>query len=197
MLAMVSLVVLLGGCGFRPMYGERPAATASAPASTPVAAELQSIAVERIPDRQGQILRNELTSLLNPSAAAVQDKRYTLRVNTKERVDTFAVERSGFATAANVELTATYTLVEDATGKAVFGGSSRGFTNYSILENDYSTYVAAGDARNRAVTQVAYDIRNRLALHFAQGGPGAAENTPAAEPATIPASEATSDPSGT
>ena len=179
------------------MYGERPAATASAPAATPVAAELESIAVERIADRQGQILRNELTSLLNPSGATVQDKRYTLRVNTKETVDTFAVERSGFATAASVEVIATYTLVEDVSGKAVFGGRSRGFTNYNILQNDYSTYVAAGDARNRAVTQVAYDIRNRLAVHFAQGGPGTAESTPVADPATIPAAETTSDPSGT
>ena len=119
MLAMVSLVVLLGGCGFRPMYGERPAATASAPAATPVAAEFAV-------DRRGTDSRSARPDPAQRADVAAQslrrapssDKRYTLRVNTKEIVDTFAVERSGFATAASVEIIATYTLVEDATGKA-------------------------------------------------------------------------------
>jgi LPS-assembly lipoprotein len=170
------------------MYGERSASSA------PMATDLASIEVAPIPNRQGQLLRNELTSLLDPAATAAADKRYTLRVNLKETVNTFAIERSGFATTANVEIIATYTLVDDASGNALVGGSSRAFNDYNILENDYSTYVAGGDARNRAITQVAYEIRNRLAAHFAESP---AASPPAAHPGSTPTPTSTSDPSGT
>ncbi len=62
-------------------------------------------------------------------------------------MDTFAVERSGFATRANVEVTATYTLIDDPTGNSVLSGNSRAVSSFNILDNDFSTYVASGDAR--------------------------------------------------
>lgn len=153
---------MLCACGFQPMYGQR------APTATPVSSDLASIEVGIIPDRSGQLLRNELTILLNPASDTGVSRRYTLSVGLKEEVDTFAVERSGFATRANVQVAATYTLVEDATGKPILSGTSRAVSGFNILREDFSTYVASGDARNRAISQIAYDIRNRLGTHFSR-----------------------------
>lgn len=153
------------------MYGERAHET------TPVASDLAAIEVGLIPDRSGQLLRNQLIHLLNPASDVNSQRRYTLSVALRERVDTFAVERSGFATRANVEVTATYTLIDDPTGNSVLSGNSRAVSSFNILDNDFSTYVASGDAVNRAVDQVAFDIRNRLAAHFSRSAKPPADPT--------------------
>jgi hypothetical protein len=41
-------------------------------------------------------------------------------------------------------------------------------SGYNLLDNAFSTYVASGDARTRAIEQIAFEIRNRLAAHFAK-----------------------------
>lgn len=160
---MVAATLFLGtsACGFRPVYGERTQQ------STPVSADLAAIEVAMIPDRVGQQLRNQLESLLNPGGRSGVASRYTLAVQLRENIDTFAVERTGFATRATVELLAAYTLREEASGGRVLAGSSRTISSYNLLDNDFSTVVAADDARTRAVQQIAYEIRNRLAAHFA------------------------------
>lgn len=154
--------LLLSACGFQPMYGKR------APEAAPLSADLAAIEVGVIPDRSGQLLRNELIHLLNPASDAAPPRRYTLAVALKEEIDTFAVERSGFATRANVEVRATYTLVDETTGNPVLAGTSRAISGFNILREDFSTYVASGDARNRAISQIAFEIRNRLAAHFSK-----------------------------
>jgi LPS-assembly lipoprotein len=144
--------------------------------ATPVSTDLAAVQVGLIPNRTGQLLRNELTRLLNP-AAVTQPGRYTLSVALKETVDTFAVERSGFATTANVEVVATYTLTEDATANPILAGTSRAVSGYNLLDNAFSTYVAAGDARSRALDQIAFEIRNRLAAHFSKQAKSPAGDT--------------------
>jgi len=161
------------GCGFRPMYGDRGTE------ASPVAADLATVSVGLIPDRSGQLLRNQLNRLLNPASESAS-RRYTLVVTLKETVDSFAVERSGFATRANVEMVATYQLVDDAAGSPVFAATSRAVSGYNLLDNDFSTVVSTGDARSRAIDQIAYEIRNRLAGYFSKA--------PTAMPAAAPAS---------
>jgi LPS-assembly lipoprotein len=170
--AIAAGLLATAGCGFRPVYGTRT------PDATPVASDLASIDVALIPDRTGQLLRNELSALLNPAGKTGVADRYTLAVRLRENVDTFAVERSGFATRATVELIAAYTLQEDTPGTQVLAGRSRAISSYNLLDNDFSTVVGADDARRRAVQQLAYDIRNRLAAHFATTNAAAAA-TPA------------------
>jgi LPS-assembly lipoprotein len=159
---------MLSACGFRPMYGEQVREM------TPISSDLAAIQVGLIADRSGQLLRNQLVYLLNPASDTQPARRYTLSVALEERVDTFAVERSGFATRANVEVVANYTLVDDPTGNPIVAGTSRAVSGFNILDNDFSTYVASGDARNRAISQIAFEIRNRLAAHFSKSAKAAA-----------------------
>jgi LPS-assembly lipoprotein len=144
--------------------------------ATPVSSDLAAVEVGLIPNRTGQLLRNELIRLLNPGAES-HPSRYTLSVTLKETVNTFAIQRSGFATTANVEAIATYTLTEEATGNPLLAGTSRAISGYNLLDNDFSTYVAAGDTRTRAVDQLAFEIRNRLAAHFSKQARSPADDT--------------------
>lgn len=160
----VTGVLATAACGFRPMYGER--ADPAAPGASPIAADLATVSVAPIPDRSGQLLRNKLERLLDPAASASVDQRYTLEVKLKEKIDTYAVERSGFASRATIETKADFTLREDTTGNRILSGTTRAVSGYNLLDNDFSTVVGADDARNRAIDQVAYQIRNKLAVHF-------------------------------
>jgi len=151
----------VSGCGFRPLYG-KPASETSAGA---IANDLATIDVPPIPDRSGQLVHNSLTRLLNPDTQQAA-RRYTLDVRLKETTDTLAIERSGLASRANIELTATFTLIDDTTGSPVQSGATRAISGYNLLNNDFSTYAAAEDTRRRLAQQVAMDIRNALAAHF-------------------------------
>ncbi len=184
-------------CGFRPMYGERPDPAAAGASASPVAADLATVAVAPIPDRSGQLLRNKLERLLDPAASGSVDQRYTLDVKLKEKIDTYAVERSGFASRATLETIANYTLREDASGNRILSGMSRAVSGYNLLNNDFSTVVGADDARNRAVDQVAYQIRNKLAVHFTNPAIAAAAAAAAAkEKEEAGESPSTTAPSG-
>lgn len=193
--AIAAVVLASSGCGFRPLYGT------PSPEATPASSDLAAIEVALIPDRSGQQLRNQLEQMLNPGAETGVTDRYTLAVQLREKVDTFAVERSGFATRATIELTATYALQEDAAGTQVLAGRARAISSYNLLDNDFSTVAGTEDARRRAIQQLAYEIRNRLAAHFAQahdvapGGASGAQAPEAPPPVDEPAGAAAPAPS--
>jgi LPS-assembly lipoprotein len=51
---------------------------------------------------------------------------------------------------------------------AVLTGTSSSTTSYDILSNPFATTVSEDDARERALREVADDIRTRLALYFSR-----------------------------
>lgn len=159
------------GCGFRPIYAPPESPAGEADASSPSA--LATVRVANIPDRSGQQMRNRLTDLFGSDAVDAPE-RYRLQVKLKERSDSLDIRRSGLATRGTFHLTAEYTLIDDADGAEVLAGSARGVTTYNLLDEDFSTLTSIEDARTRVISQVAGDIRNRLALFFAAPRPPAA-----------------------
>ncbi|QLH40425.1 MAG: hypothetical protein HWD60_17830 [Defluviicoccus sp.] len=147
------------------MYGAPEKHETEADTAEAVTSDLSSIRVGLIPGRNGQRLRNQLEFLLDPNASP-SARRYTLNVKLSDREDSLALERSGFATRGNVEMTATFSLIDDATGSTTLTSTSRAVSGFNLLTNDFSTMVARGDAFTRVVDQLAYEIRNRLAAHF-------------------------------
>ena len=168
-LAVVLVVAVLGGCGFRPLYGK------TGGDHQEVAGDLSSVAIAPIPDRLGQELRNHLLDLLTPTGGPT-DPIFTLRVRVKERIDDLAIDNQGLATRANLRLEATYTLVKDETGESVLNGKGLAVSSYNLVSNDYSNLTAENDARSRAALHIARQIRARLGAHFAGSQAAAAPN---------------------
>jgi LPS-assembly lipoprotein len=152
------LAAVLAGCGFRPLY---------APVADGPAEQLAAIEVAVIPDRAGQALRNQLTDLLDPDRAGVPG-RYRLEVRLEEERDEVAVERSGFATRANLRVSADITLLDKADGAVLLRTSSRAVSSYNLVDSKFTTLTSGEAARTRAVREIAQDIRRRLAVHFAR-----------------------------
>ncbi len=188
--AALLMALFAAGCGFRPLYGER-----SGSASEPITADLAAVEVARIPDRPGQMLRNELNDLLNP-ARITAPTRFTLAVSLQERAQDAALDRSGLATRNILTLDANWSLADSSSGTVLLASRSRSTTSFNVLsgqpQSQFSSLTSRQDARGRAINAIAYDIRSRLATYFGKH-PGGAAPPPgtarlqAVEPAFTPA----------
>lgn len=187
LLAVLAVVVaggLSGGCGFRPMY----LSGGDAKVERTVGAALADISIAPIPDRIGQLVRNDLLFLTSRAGADDPNAAYRLDVQLRESVSEMAVESTGFATRANLRLNAVYTLVDQAGGKPLVSGRARAISSYNIVDSTFSTLTAQNTARERAAARIAQDIRSRLGAYFAgrekAADTGAAAG--AAEPVAMP-----------
>lgn len=157
----VTAALLLAGCGFRPLYGE---GAGGAPA--PVAAELARVAIPTIPDRIGQMVRNELIDRLTPHGEPAAPA-YTLSVGLNRTVEDQLIRRDATASRARLTLRAGYRLMR---GEAlVLEGAARSVVSFDLPAEAYFAAVTSErDAERQAAVAVAEQIRTRLATHFAR-----------------------------
>jgi LPS-assembly lipoprotein len=167
--AAIAVCLLLGGCGFHPLY-----AVPDMPKGA-MQAHMRSVYVEPVPERLGYQLRNQLIDLLDgrgePAGA-----RYYLRVTLKTRSEAIGVQsqqtpaglKQTAITRYNDTLTADYELIDAKTGKAVTNGVETGLSSYNVLASPYATLTVQQDADRRAAEDIADRIRIDLAVWFAQ-----------------------------
>jgi LPS-assembly lipoprotein len=150
-------VLALGpvGCGFRPMYGT-PSGAASG-----VDVDLAAIRIEPIKDRIGQQLRNGLLQRLSPRGETA-DYAYVLSVRLTESVNNLGFRKDTYATVANLTMSAQVQLSGD---KATILSDTVTTTVYfDHLGPRYASVATERDAEERALNQLADDIRNRIAV---------------------------------
>lgn len=154
-------VLALGpvGCGFRPLYGT-PSGSAAG-----MEGEMAGVRIGPIKDRAGQQLRNALVQRLSPRGEAA-DYAYALDVRLSENVSSLGFRRDTFATVANMTITAQVRLVGE---RAVLMGESVTTTVYfDFLGPRYASLATERDAEERALNQLADEIRNRVAVAIQQ-----------------------------
>ncbi len=159
-------LLLLSGCGFRPLYGERAE-------STPVAAGLETVRVGLIPERNGQLLRRNLEERLRSGQAAA---RYDLRVGLAYGIELQGFARDGTPSRVRVTATANWFLFDTASPpRLVTRGTERAFDAYNVPENQFfSAETSRLATEQRLLDQLAEDIVRRLAVRFEGGPPQAA-----------------------
>lgn len=157
------VLLALGACGFQPLYGTKD--------EVPMSQELALVDIAPIKDRIGQELRSRLLDALTPKGAPDRP-RYSLSVLLTESIAQTAVQKTAFATRANMTVSASFTLTDLRAPKAEdrrkFGGSTQVVSSYNILNSTFATLAAENEARSRAVAEIAEEIRIRLALWLRQ-----------------------------
>lgn len=149
----------LTGCGFQPLYAKRGGE------STVYNQGFPQVDVAQIPDRVGQILHNELLDRINPRGVAPRPL-FRLEVAASEQRSDIVILRDSTATFAKFTVEARWRLVDLETGAAVTQGTNQRTSSFSISSSEYAILQAEKDARQRAATELAEDIRLRLALFF-------------------------------
>lgn len=157
----VGILLLTAACGFRPLYGNDAGATASQ--------GLEATRVERIPNREGQILRTQLEILFDSGGVSVPT-RYSLVVALSTNVRDIAIRGDETATRRNILARAGYTLVRIEDGAVLTRGGARASNSYNIAESDFATQVAQQDALARSLEQLALSIQTQLAIFYRENG---------------------------
>ena len=168
-LAAIPVCLLLGGCGFHPLY-----AIPDMPKGA-MQASLQSIYVEPVPDRVGYDLRNQLIDLIDGQGEPA-GARYRLRITLSTKSEAIGVQSQttpgGVTQTAitryNDKITAEYELFDAKTNAVVTRGVETGLTAYNVLASPYATLTVQQDADRRAAEDIADRIRVDLAVFFAQ-----------------------------
>jgi LPS-assembly lipoprotein len=151
----------LGACteAPRPLYGK----------ATGTVEALKSVDIAAVPGRVGQQVRNEMVFGFYGGAGDVVGKpTYRLELTVTSIDNAVGVERYRNLPSAYVEqITATYALVDIASGATVTSGASFANAAYDYSPQHFANVRAKRDAENRVATVVAGDIRNKLAVYFA------------------------------
>lgn len=160
----------LAGCGFKPLYNQ-PAAPGEDNTYN-VQRDLATINILPIEDRIGQRLHNHLLTLFNPDGRPAHPV-YNLHVSLVEAVQELGVQKSSFATRANLRIKANYSLslvsgTKPGNPDDLPTGTVLAISSYDISSYEFTTQTARRDARKRAVRDIANELRTRLAIHFAQ-----------------------------
>lgn len=152
---IASLALLLGACGFSPMY---------APAGGSGAA-IGPVEVAMIDGKAGHVLKTELDRILavenNGGAPAL------LNITLNEQATPLGLRRDELSTRAELRLTANYVLTPPS-GGAIMRGSVVTVVNYDIPTAAFGEIAAQDDARERAAETMAERFRAELALRMAQ-----------------------------
>ncbi|MFA4994080.1 MAG: LPS assembly lipoprotein LptE [Bdellovibrionales bacterium] len=151
----------LVGCGFRPIYGSRGAESGS-----PVALDLNNIAIDNIPDRDGQILRNNLIDRMYGKNRPVKPL-YTLKVKVRNTEEDLGILANATATRSLLNMYSDYSL-QDAKGNELLSGVAHSVASFDKLDQMYGTVVSNQDAHQRTLHEISEQIVNRLSLYFSE-----------------------------
>jgi LPS-assembly lipoprotein len=171
--AVVLVLGALTAACFQPLYGSN-----TLPAGDSVRDKLAGIDVANIPAGNGKpearlavALRNALMYDFNNGGAAISPT-HRLQVTLTSSITTVIVDVSSGRPDSQVEaINAYFTLTEIATNKVVLTTSTFARASFDIpgSAQRFAQQRAWRDAEDRAVTQVADNIRNRLASFFVAG----------------------------
>ncbi|WP_299437459.1 LPS assembly lipoprotein LptE [uncultured Rhodospira sp.] len=148
-------LLALAACGFRPLYGRRGR---GGPA-------LSSIAVEPIPERMGQLLRNALLDRLQPAGQT----RHVLQAQVTLVDQDLGIQSNDRATLGNLYATVTWRLLTptgEGRRRLDLEETSRSAVTYNILDNQYATEQSRRAAQRAIADDLAATIETRLAAYF-------------------------------
>ena len=155
--AALLLIGVVAGCGFRPMYGKHSTA--------PVSQELALVHIETIKDRRGQLLRNRLLTLLNPTGSPARP-RYSLKVDLSESVSNQFKREDETTTNVDFRLNASFSLSDLRTGNTLLSGHSSAVSAYDLIAKEAYKLAAEDDARRETVRLLADDIKTRVSSYL-------------------------------
>lgn len=163
-LISTALALLLAGCGFQPLYGERSAGAGN------VALELANVSIPIIPDRIGQLVRNELIDTMTPHGQPGAPA-FVLRVQLREGSETQTLRFDSTASRLRYTLRAKFQLL--AGDQVISDGDARSVVSYDLPDTSgyyYASVASQREAEHQAALDVAQQIKTRVAVLLAQRG---------------------------
>ncbi len=158
---LLSIALLTAACGYKPIYGSHSAETGS-----PVAVELNNIAIDSIPDRDGQMLRNNLMDRMY-GANRPDRPAYMLHVKLRSKEENLGILANASVTRSLLDMYADYALA-DAHGNELLSATAHSVASFDKLSQMYGTVEARRSAHEKTLHEISEQIVNRLSLYFSE-----------------------------
>ncbi len=151
---------LLSGCGFEPLYNQSSPTT-----HTGVASQFSQIDIAIIPNREGQILRNNLMDRFYQSGLPTRPTARLMIAQIDETLTELDLTKSSDATRAQIRLKTIMTLT-DMSGKPLMSRPVQSLTSFNILGSEFASRVTKESARQSAIKDLARQIELNLSLFY-------------------------------
>ncbi len=152
--------LVLSSCTIQPLNSTKPN-TALAPTA------LSNIEILNVSNRVGQQVRNQLIFALNGGKEPV-GAAHSLKLIVVARKATISVVTSTKApTAAQVTVSAIYTLKQKSDGEIIATGTRQAIASYDRTNQSFANQRAERDAEDRAANEVAEQLRLLIAATLA------------------------------
>ncbi len=153
---LILALLMLGACGFEPLYGTRggdgPGIRAAA------------IEIAPIKDRIGHVVRNHLIDSLTPDGQPAQPD-YRLRIKITQTTAPLMIQLNDSVNRFNLTLRATFSL-SDRTGAVVYRGAAKAIGSYNVVDSKFATLAAEQDAAREAARALSDEIRALILVYF-------------------------------
>lgn len=157
--AALCLLLLLSGCGLRPLY--------SGGGTGKVAQALNSVTVAAIPGRAGWLVRTSLEDRLGSHTGSATP-RYRLEVELDDQIAGFGIRSDNAVTRERRTLRARYRLVDAALGTVLVDATAGSDAGIDVVSSEYATVAAEQTALERLAREVADQIVTRVALYVSR-----------------------------
>lgn len=160
LLLALPLALSLQGCGFHPLYASGDKQSKS------TVSDLSRVKVALIADRAGQLVRNELLDLMNPTGEPAKPI-YFLTVRTSESKQSLGILKDETASRSNYVLNAGFHLT-NAKGATLYSSTATSQASYNILDEHYATTASEQNSRERVAKEIAQAIHLQLSSYFSR-----------------------------
>jgi len=158
----LAVLLLLAGCGLKPLYGG---------GAGPVAQSLRSVAIAPIEGRAGWLVRNALEDRLGAQPGA--QIRYRLEITLDDDITGFGIRSDDAVTRERRTLRARYRLVDAALGTVMLDATAGSDAGIDAVGSEYATVAAEQTALERLAKEIADQIVTRVALYVSRSNGGA------------------------
>ena len=157
----VLMLIVVSACGFTPVYSPTMQ-------SGKVEAGISSIAIDTIPDREGQMVRNHLIDRLQLNGTPANPE-YRLMVSPiQEDLIEIGIDKNDEASRAQLRESATFDLIRLSDNKTVYTRTVRSVAGYNILGGQFTTFINEQDTREQALRALADNIVTDLEIYFSR-----------------------------
>jgi len=158
--ALIGSMLLLTGCGLRPLY--------AGGGSGQVAQALRSVDVAPIGGRAGWLVRTALEDRLG--AGNGEGARFRLEVELDDQITGLGIRTDDSVTRERRTLRARYRLVDAAVGTVLLDATAGSDAGIDVVSSEYATVAAEQTALERLSKEIADQIVTRVALYASRTG---------------------------
>jgi LPS-assembly lipoprotein len=168
LLLVFGVALAIGGCGFAPLYAPAASGLAAGDAAT----ELAAVDVALMPERSGQVIRQDVQQRLERFGAGAA-KRYKLSIGLSITQDAAGVQPDSSVTFIRVRASADWRLtLLDPKSTLVTAGNARAIDGFNVIDQEvFAQTLETERVQDQLSQRIADEIALQLATYFKLHGP--------------------------